>query len=97
MERGSWRGGGSNVRWHTTCWFVSEQEETMQQLDTNAAMPHVENVRTRIEELARHLRRDVEKVDEPKAQALFETTAEVLLGLCKAFEHYGQKSERAWR
>jgi hypothetical protein len=42
-------------------------------------------------------RQDVGKVSEPKAQALFETTAEVCLGLATAFEHYEQQSEPAWR
>ena len=43
------------------------------------------------------LRRDVEKMDEPQLKALFETSAEVLDGLIKAFEHYEKKSEPAWR
>ena len=32
-----------------------------------------------------HLRQDVEKVDEPQLKAMFETSAEVLGGLIKAF------------
>jgi hypothetical protein len=40
---------------------------------------------------------DVGNVEEPRAEALFETTAEVLGGLKKAFEHYEEKSEEAWR
>jgi hypothetical protein len=39
----------------------------------------------------------VGKVDDPKAQALFETTAEVLGGLVVAFEHFERRSEAAWR
>jgi len=31
------------------------------------------------------LRQDISKVDDPKAKALFETSAEVLRGLAKAF------------
>jgi hypothetical protein len=38
---------------------------------------------------------DVGKITEPKAQALFETTAEVLQGLAKAFEHYDTGAEPA--
>jgi hypothetical protein len=37
------------------------------------------------------------KVTEPKAQALFETSAEVLTGLAEAFDDYEKKSEAAWR
>ena len=48
-------------------------------------------------QLIEHLRAGVRKVAEPKAQALFETSAEVLLGLVKAFDDYQKKSEAAWR
>jgi hypothetical protein len=44
-----------------------------------------------------HVRSDVDKVDDPKAQALFETTAEVLIGLKKAYEDYEQGTETAWK
>jgi hypothetical protein len=44
-----------------------------------------------------HARQDVAKVDDPKAQALFETTAEVLAGLKKAYEHFEQGTEGAWK
>lgn len=45
----------------------------------------------------RHLRGDINKIDEPKAQALFETAAEVINGLDTAFKHYEEKSEEAWK
>jgi hypothetical protein len=35
-------------------------------------------------------------MDEPKAQALFETAAEVITGLDTAFKHFEEKSEKAW-
>ena len=44
-----------------------------------------------------HAREDVGKVHDPKAQALFETTAEVLGGLVTAFQHFEQRTEPAWR
>ncbi len=50
-----------------------------------------------LDDLATHLREDTEKFDEPKAQALFETAAEVVGGLRKAFTHYQQGSESAMR
>ena len=40
-------------------------------------------------------RSEVAKVTEPGAQALFETTADVLGGLVKAYEHYERSSEAA--
>jgi len=47
--------------------------------------------------LKEHARQDVTKIDEPKAQALFETTAEVLNGLITAYEQYERAAEPAWK
>ena len=58
---------------------------------------YTQQARQRLQELINHLREDVEKVGEPQAQALFETSAEVLTGLVRAMEHYEQKSEPAWQ
>lgn len=58
---------------------------------------HFETLRAEISYLVDHLRLDVEKVTDPKAQALFETSAEVLTGLIKAFDDYKAKSEPAWQ
>ena len=58
---------------------------------------HTANIREEFSEVVRHLREDVQKLDDPKAQALFETAAEVISGLDKAFKHYEEKSEEAWR
>ena len=43
------------------------------------------------------LRVEVENITEPKAQALFETSPEVLAGLVKAFDDYERKQEVAWK
>jgi hypothetical protein len=58
---------------------------------------HTRKIKARMRQLIEHLREDVGKVAEPKAQALFETSAEVLAGLVKAFDDYEKKSEAAWR
>lgn len=58
---------------------------------------HTEKIRGMLDDVARHCREDVEKVDDPHAKALYETTAEVLGGLMKAYEHYAKRSEEAWR
>ena len=58
---------------------------------------HTQKIKARMRQLIEHLREDVGKIVEPKAQALFETSAEVLTGLVKAFDDYEKKSERAWR
>ena len=58
---------------------------------------HTRKIKARMRQLVEHLREDVGKIIEPKAQALFETSAEVLTGLVKAFDDYEQKSEAAWQ
>ena len=58
---------------------------------------HTGNIRDMLEDLIQHLREDVTKVDDPRAEALFETTAEVLGGLVTAYEHFDGKAEEAWR
>lgn len=58
---------------------------------------HTSKVKGMLNDVIAHLRQDINKVDEPKAQALFETTAEVLNGLITAYSHYEQHSEQAWK
>jgi hypothetical protein len=58
-------------------------------------MTHAANIKRMLGELIEHAREDVSKVNEPKFQALLETTAEVLIGLKTAFEHYETKKEPA--
>ena len=57
---------------------------------------HTRKIEVQLTQLVEHLREDVGKVTDPKAQALFETSAEVLIGLAKAFGDYEKKSEEAW-
>ena len=58
---------------------------------------HTQKLKIQMRELIAHLRADVGKVTDARAQALFETSAEVLTGLVKAFDDYEKKSEAAWR
>jgi hypothetical protein len=58
---------------------------------------HTQKIIVRMLRLIDHLRKDVGKIREPKAQALFEASAEVLTGLVKAFKDYEKKGEEAWR
>src|SRR5262249_26383139 len=67
--------------------------ETIASKDPRA---HTANIRKEFRELIEYLRDDIEKINEPKAQALFETTAEVISGLDTAFKHYQAKTEDAW-
>jgi hypothetical protein len=68
--------------------------ETIASKDPRA---HTANVRKEFGELIEHLRGDIDKIDEPKAQALFETAAEMISGLDTAFKHYEERSEQAWK
>jgi len=68
--------------------------ETIASKDPRA---HTANVRKEFRELIDHLRGDIHKIDEPKAQALFETAAEVISGLDTSFKHYEEKKEDAWK
>ena len=63
----------------------------------NNPMHHTQKIKAQMRQLIDHLRADIGKITEPKAQALFETSAEVLTGLVKAFDDYEKKSEKAWQ
>ena len=69
----------------------------MKPLSESDPIHHTQKIKAQMSQLIEHLRGDVGKVTEPKAQALFETSAEVLTGLMKAFDDYEKKSEAAWR
>jgi len=71
-----------------------ETVQTETRADTKV---HLEHVRTMLSEVERLARAEVLRVDDPKAQALFETTAEVVCGLITAYKHAESKSESAWR
>jgi len=58
---------------------------------------HTQKMQSAFRELQGHLREDVNKVDEPQLKAMFETSAEVLGGLIRAFRDYEEKNEPAWR
>lgn len=58
---------------------------------------HTAKIQVRLADLAEHLRADVKKVDEPQAKALFETAAEVLMGLRNAIVDYETGDEDAWQ
>jgi hypothetical protein len=66
------------------------------QFDESDPRHHTQKLKQMLNDTAEHARQDVSKVSDPKAQALFETTAEVLKGLVKAFDDFEQKRERAW-
>ena len=56
---------------------------------------HAANIQQMLEKIMIHCREDAEKIEEPKAQALCEATAEVLNGLKTTWEHYETRAEPA--
>ena len=69
-------------------------QQTINEPDTQHHSEHMQQV---LSDVAIHAREDIEKVDDPSAKALFETSAEVLGGLEKAFSDYESKTEPAWK
>lgn len=69
----------------------------MDHYPANDAQQPPERIAAQLEALIIHLRQDMDSLDDPQAKALFETSAEVLEGLKRAFHHYQEQSEKAWR
>ena len=57
---------------------------------------HSAHLQEMLQGVVTQAREDITKVSEPKAQALFETTAEVCTGLIRAFKDYDMRAP-AWR
>jgi len=58
---------------------------------------HTAKIKQMLTDVINHVRENVSKISDPNAQALFETTAQVLTGLRKSYEDFEQKNEEAWR
>jgi hypothetical protein len=69
----------------------------LETLETSDPKAHAANIEDALSELIEHMRSDVDRVTEPKAQVLFETAAEVLIGVRSAFVHYRTGAEKAMR
>jgi len=69
----------------------------MKTINSTDPLAHVANIKEELTMLIEHLRSDVSKVNDPQAKALFETAAEVIGGLHKAFADYEKKNEPAWQ
>jgi hypothetical protein len=66
----------------------------MARIDESDARHHAQKMQNRLQETMDHLRQDVERVDDPKLKALFETSAEVLGGLVNFSGLRTQERER---
>lgn len=70
----------------------------MQKTETTMTpQEHAQHIATMLQQAQQECRADVGRIDDPKAQALFETVAEAVGGLMKALEHYQAGSEPAWQ
>lgn len=65
-------------------------------ISSYSAKDHAQNIAEQIYELKRYCHEETTEVTDPKAKALFETTAEVLAGLEKAYSDYQLENEGAW-
>jgi broad specificity phosphatase PhoE len=75
--------------------MIQEREkEHMQQMTAEQRAQHIAQL---LKQAQLECRADIERIDDPKAQALFETIAEVLGGAMKALSDYQNKNEGAWR
>lgn len=74
------------------------QRDQAQSQAGNSSDPqyHARNIQRMLRDVQTHARDDLQQVSDPKARALFETTAEVLGGLMAAYEHY-QEGAPAWQ
>jgi len=68
----------------------------MAQLSASDPRAHTQRMEKVFHDTAAHLREDVQVIEDARARALFETAAEVLGGLEKAFRDYDKKDELAW-
>ena len=57
---------------------------------------HADRIKGMLSNTINHIREDEQRVNDLQAKALFETTAEVLSGLVKAYNDYEQR-EPAWK
>jgi hypothetical protein len=63
----------------------------------NNPIRHTHKIKAQMHQIINHLREDVGRVTEAKAQALFDTSAEVLTILVEAYDDYEKKGQKAWR
>ncbi len=66
-------------------------------LDSTDPIVHAQHIQKMLDDLIAHSRQDIDRVKEPRFQALLETTAEVLTGLKTAFHDYSEGKEKAWK
>ena len=64
---------------------------------TRTTKNYPRDIEMKLDKMSKELRKDVQRIEDPRGQAMFETAAEVLTGLKTAFEHYESESEQVWQ
>lgn len=82
--------------------FVGKLNATREERDVNGEFSMHKDKSTgakrkQLRDLAQDLRANISKSDDPRLKALYETSAEVLLGLEKAMADFEKREEAAWR
>jgi hypothetical protein len=72
-------------------------QEDREQFAEDDPRHHTVKIRDMLSDVRDHIREDIGKIEEPRAEALFETAAETLDGLITAFEDYERGEEEAWQ
>src|SRR5438552_642724 len=73
-------------------------KSSMQQNEARMILQqHARRIAQMLQQAQQVCRADIGRVSDPKAQALFETVAEVLGGAMKTLEDYQKRSEPAWQ
>lgn len=70
--------------------------EFIKPIESTDPKEHAQNIERYIYELKNFCHEEIKAVSDPKAKALFETTAEVLGGLEKAYSDYQSENLGAW-
>jgi hypothetical protein len=68
----------------------------MAELDPSDPREHTRVMEKRFRDTVNDLRSDIKVMSDPRARALFETAAQVITGLEKAFHDYDKRDELAW-
>lgn len=68
----------------------------MADLDPSDPRAHTALMEQRFKDTVSELRNEIKTLQDPRARALFETAAEVIGGLERAFHHYDKRDELAW-
>ncbi len=69
---------------------------TIPSINSDNPKDHAQNIEKYISELKHHCQEDLKIVTDPKAKALFETAADILDGLEKAFSDYQSENFGGW-